>query len=70
METDDKSLYPPFCSYDNEPIQIKLAYSCHVFRYGIIARGLPTHKISHLTKPTSKLPVPNTMGQKRSKIKC
>ncbi|KAL4587110.1 hypothetical protein LXL04_011760 [Taraxacum kok-saghyz] len=32
--------------------------------------GTPTQKFTHLTKPTSKLPVPNTMGQKRSKIKC
>ncbi|KAL4586931.1 hypothetical protein LXL04_011579 [Taraxacum kok-saghyz] len=54
-------------NYEN---YIYLKKSCHVFQYGIIARGLPTHKISHLTKPASKLPVPNTMGQKRSKIKC
>ncbi|KAL4584223.1 hypothetical protein LXL04_008815 [Taraxacum kok-saghyz] len=44
--------------------------SCHTFQHGIIARGLSTHKFSHRTKPTSKLPVPNAMGQKRSKNKC
>ncbi|KAL4559995.1 hypothetical protein LXL04_032143 [Taraxacum kok-saghyz] len=42
----------------------------HAFQHGNIARGLSTHKFSHLTKPTSKLPVPNEMGQKRSKNKC
>ncbi|KAL4588590.1 hypothetical protein LXL04_001482 [Taraxacum kok-saghyz] len=36
----------------------------------IIARGLSTQKNPHLTKLTSKLPVPNAMGQKRSKNKC
>ncbi|KAL4592850.1 hypothetical protein LXL04_005856 [Taraxacum kok-saghyz] len=36
----------------------------------IIAPGLSTQRIYHLTKPTSNLPVPNTMGQKRSKNKC
>ncbi|KAL4578372.1 hypothetical protein LXL04_014494 [Taraxacum kok-saghyz] len=32
--------------------------------------GTSTQKFTHLTKPTTKLPVPNTMGQKRSKNKC
>ncbi|KAL4566370.1 hypothetical protein LXL04_030485 [Taraxacum kok-saghyz] len=49
---------------------IYLKISCHVFQHGIIAQGLSTHKFSHLTKPTSKLPLPNAMGQKRSKNKC
>ncbi|KAL4557599.1 hypothetical protein LXL04_035783 [Taraxacum kok-saghyz] len=44
--------------------------SCHVFQHGIIARGLYTHKVPHLTKPTSKTTCTNAMGQKRSKIKC
>ncbi|KAL4574978.1 hypothetical protein LXL04_021818 [Taraxacum kok-saghyz] len=45
--------------------------SCYyVFQHGIIARRLSTQKVPHLTKPTSKLPVPNAMSQMRSKNKC
>ncbi|KAL4555132.1 hypothetical protein LXL04_037743 [Taraxacum kok-saghyz] len=40
----------------------------HVKRYH--SSGTSTQKFTHLTKPTSKLPVPNTMDQKRSKNKC
>ncbi|KAL4580934.1 hypothetical protein LXL04_017140 [Taraxacum kok-saghyz] len=38
--------------------------SCHVFQYGIIAPGLPTHKVFHLTKPTSKTTCTNRNGPK------
>jgi len=33
-------------------ISLKRCY--HVFQHGIIARGLSTQKVPHLTKPTSK----------------
>ncbi|KAL4559442.1 hypothetical protein LXL04_031580 [Taraxacum kok-saghyz] len=36
----------------------------HAFQNGIIGRGLPTHKVSHLTKPTSKTTCTNRNGPK------
>ncbi|KAL4592338.1 hypothetical protein LXL04_005329 [Taraxacum kok-saghyz] len=38
--------------------------SCHVFQHGIIARGLSTHKVPNLTKPTSKTTCTNRNGPK------
>ncbi|KAL4567025.1 hypothetical protein LXL04_022595 [Taraxacum kok-saghyz] len=38
--------------------------SCHVFQHGIIAWGLSTHKVPHLTKPTSKTTCINHNGPK------
>ncbi|KAL4575569.1 hypothetical protein LXL04_022417 [Taraxacum kok-saghyz] len=64
VKTNLKSL----CYFSFKIYFIYLSESCHVFQYGIIAPGLSTQKNPHLTKPTPKLPVPNAMGQKRSKI--
>ncbi|KAL4583745.1 hypothetical protein LXL04_008328 [Taraxacum kok-saghyz] len=64
------SVFTVDAPHQEEKHTLPLCCFCHVLQHGIIARGLSTHKISHLTKPTSKLPVPTAMGQKRSKIKC
>ncbi|KAL4582802.1 hypothetical protein LXL04_007361 [Taraxacum kok-saghyz] len=65
-----KTYLKSLCYFSFKIYFIYLSESCHVFQYGIIAPGLSTQKNPHLTKPTPKLPVPNAMGQKRSKNKC
>ncbi|KAL4592228.1 hypothetical protein LXL04_005216 [Taraxacum kok-saghyz] len=54
----------------SKSISFILSESLSCISNDIIALGLSTQRIFHLNKPTSKLPVPNTMGQKRSKNKC
>ncbi|KAL4575752.1 hypothetical protein LXL04_011837 [Taraxacum kok-saghyz] len=60
---------PHRCLNSTNEIQLYCLNGYHVFRHGIIAWGLPTQKFPHLTRPTSKLPVPNAMDTKRTKNK-
>ncbi|KAL4573849.1 hypothetical protein LXL04_020669 [Taraxacum kok-saghyz] len=59
-----KTYLKSLCYFSFKIYFIYLSESCHVFQYGIIARGLPTHKVSHLTKPTSKTTCTKRNGPK------